>query len=56
LGRWGEGEGKEGLCAFDDKLVEEEFIRFLEMSTKICVLLSEQELGLEDGGIKDVDD
>jgi hypothetical protein len=56
LGRWSEGKGNEGLCAFEDKLVEEEFIGFLELSTKICVLLSEQELGLEDGGIKDVDE
>jgi hypothetical protein len=33
----------------------EEFICIVELPTEVCVLLSEDELGLKDGGIKDVD-
>jgi hypothetical protein len=56
LGGRGDGKGLERFGAFEDKLVDEELIRFLKMSTKICVLLNEQELGLEDGGIGDVNE
>jgi hypothetical protein len=45
-----------GFCALENKLVDEEFICIFKLSAEVCVLLSEDELGLEDGGIEDVEE